>query len=506
MSDIVLTTINARYIHTAFGLRYLYANLRELRDRTELIEFENSQRAKDIAEKLLLSKPRIIGFGVYIWNRERTEEVVSILKKVSPEIVIILGGPEVSYEYSEERLTELSDFLIVGEGEEAFRIVCDEILSGKRPHEKVIRPSLPAVASLELPYTLYSSDDIANRVVYAEISRGCPFTCEFCLSSVSAPVRQFDCDEVLNELDKLYQRGARTFKFVDRTFNLNIKTSAKILEFFLSRLTPELFVHFEMIPDRFPQALRSRVQQFPPGALQLEIGVQSLDPEVGARISRKQDVEKLVDNLRFLREQTNAHLHVDLIVGLPGEDMATFGQGFDELIKLNPQEIQVGILKRLRGTPIVRHTEEFGMVFNEVPPYEILKTDALSFEQIQRMDRFARYWDLIGNSGNFVETRAFLWRDGRSPFAEFLELSDWIFKRTKQRSGIQLKRLTLLLFEYLVEEKQCDSELVGMLLSRDYTRSGRTDVPVELKTYVREPLMGAGHRITAANARQRRIV
>jgi hypothetical protein len=261
-----------------------------------------------------------------------------------------------------------------------------------------------------------------------------------------------------------------------------------------------------MIPDRFPQALRSLVQQFPPGALQLEIGVQSLDPDVGARISRKQDVEKLVDNLRFLREQTNAHLHVDLIVGLPGEDMATFGQGFDELIKLNPQEIQVGILKRLRGTPIVRHVEEFGMVFNEVPPYEILKTDALSFEQIQRMDRFARYWDLIGNSGNFVESRSFLWRDGRSPFVEFLELSDWIFKRTKQRSGIQLKRLTLLLFEYLVEEKQCDSELVGMLLSRDYTRSGRTDIPVELKTYVREPVMGAGHRITAANARQRRIV
>ncbi len=506
MSDIILTTINARFIHTAFGLRYLYANLGSLQDRAEIVEFENSQRAKEIAEKLLLQNPRIIGFGVYIWNRERTEEVVSILKKINPDIIIILGGPEVSYEYAGERLTELSDFLILGEGDEAFRDLCASVLQAEIPSEKIIRAALPDVSGLKLPYHLYSDDDIANRVIYVEVSRGCPFTCEFCLSSVSTPVRQFDCESVLQELDTLYERGARSFKFVDRTFNLNIRTSSKILRFFLERLTPELFVHFEMVPDRFPEALRTLVQQFPPGVLQLEIGVQSLDPEVGVRISRRQDFEKLVDNLHFLRTETNAHLHVDLIVGLPGEDLESFGKGFDRLISLNPQEIQVGILKRLRGTPIVRHVDEFGLVFNDVPPYEVLKTRHVSFEEIQRMERFARFWDLIGNSGNFIEARDFLWREEASPFAEFLALSDWLYRRAGRQSSIQLKRLVLLVFEYFVDERKSDRAEVGALLGRDYTRTGRTDLPQELKAFVVEPTARRVQAKASAKTRQLRVV
>lgn len=506
MSDIILTTINARFIHTAFGLRYLHANLGSLQDNAEIVEFENSQWAKEIAEKLLLRNPRIIGFGVYIWNRERTEEVVSILKKIKPDIIIVLGGPEVSYEYAGERLTELSDFIILGEGEAAFRDLCVGVMQGEIPGEKIVRAPLPDVSELKLPYDLYTDGDIANRVIYVEVSRGCPFTCEFCLSSISTPVRQFDCDSVLQELDALYARGARSFKFVDRTFNLNIRTSSKILTFFIERLTPDLFVHFEMVPDRFPEALRTLVQQFPPGVLQLEIGVQSLDPEVGVRISRRQDLEKLKDNLHFLRTETNAHLHVDLIVGLPGEDLESFGRGFDKLVSLNPQEIQVGILKRLRGTPIVRHVDDFGLVFNDAPPYEVLETRHVSFVDIQRMERFARFWDLIGNSGNFVEARGFLWKGKTSPFAEFLGLSDWLYRRTGQRSSIQLKRLVLLLFEYFVDEKKSDRAEVGALLARDYSRTGRADLPRELKVFAVDPSAGRVGAKTSAKTRQLRVV
>lgn len=507
MTDIVLTTINARYIHTSFGLRYLLANLGTLRERAKIIEFENAQRANEIAERLLASDPKIIGFGVYIWNRVRTEEVVSIVKKIRPDITIVLGGPEVSYEYDKERLTELCDYIIVGEGEFAFRDLCTAILEGKeRPTERVIQPALPEVSTLSLPYDLYSADDIAHRVIYVEISRGCPFTCEFCLSSINIPVRQFDCDQVLNELDTLYQRGARTFKFVDRTFNLHIKTSIKILEFFLARMTPDLFVHFEMVPDRFPEQLRRLVREYPPGSLQLEIGVQSLNPTVGRLISRRQDIQKLEENLRYLREETNAHLHVDLIVGLPGEDLESFGQGFDTLIGMNPQEIQIGILKRLRGTPIVRHSQEYQLKFSDTPPYEILETKDVTFDEIQRMERFARYWDLIGNSGNFRESREYLWKEGGSAFVEFLALSDWLYETVGQRSSIQLKKLTTHLYHYLVSEKKLPKSEIGEVLARDYMRGGRTDVPPELKEFAKDRGSSEVSRKNIGNIRQLRVV
>jgi hypothetical protein len=281
----------------------------------------------------------------------------------------------------------------------------------------------------------------------------------------------------------LFQRGARTFKFVDRTFNLNIKTSLAILTFFLDRMVPSLFVHFEMVPDRFPPALREIVKQFPVGSLQLEIGVQSLNSNTGKLISRRQDVAKLFDNLRFLREQTSAHLHVDLIAGLPGEDIQSFGSGFDTLVACNPQEIQVGILKKLRGTPISRHADEYRLSFSDFPPYEVVSTRDVSFEDLQRIGRFARYWDLVGNSGNFLEARPLVLATQCSPFVSFMHFSDWLFKKLGRRSAIQLKTLTEQLFFYLIEQYPAQRDQIGCALVRDYQRPGRSDLPEALKVY-----------------------
>jgi radical SAM superfamily enzyme YgiQ (UPF0313 family) len=483
MSEVVLATINARYIHTAFGLRYLHANMGALRDRCVIREFENAQSAKEIAEALLLMSPRIIGFGVYIWNTDRTREVVAILKQVQPGILVVVGGPEVSYEFEAQPLVAMSDYLITGEADLAFAELCTQLLAGERPNEKVIHARLPDLARLELPYTLYSDADIAQRVIYVEVSRGCPFTCEFCLSSVDIPVRQFDHTQVLAELDSLYQRGARIFKFVDRTFNLNIRTSAQILTFFLERMSSDLFVHFEMVPDRFPPALREVVSKFPAGSLQLEVGVQSLNPHVGELISRRQDVPRLLENLRFLRAETQAYLHVDLIVGLPGENVESFAQGFDTLVGVDPQEIQIGILKRLRGTPIVRHVEEYRMRYREEPPYEILATRDVTFLELQRMERFARYWDLVSNSGNFVRSRGLIWEGVHSPFAGFMEWSEWLYARVGRRSSIELKSLTSLLFEFLVTVRGVERKRAGVLLVEDYRRGGRSDVPRDLQMF-----------------------
>src|SRR5687768_15099979 len=412
MADIVLTTLNAKYIHASFGLRYLLANLGSLRSRACLLEFDIKQRATDIVEVILARQPKIIGMGIYSWNAQLSGDVISMLKRVRPDISIILGGPEVSFETDQQVSCAQADYVITGEADFKFAELCAALLRGEPPPQKIIAAELPDLNKLALPYDLYDDRDVAHRIIYVEASRGCPFTCEFCLSSLDIPVRQIPLEPLLASLQRLLDRGVQQFKFVDRTFNLNLNVSKAILEFFLARYRPGLFLHFEMIPDRLPEALRAIIARLPAGVLQFEVGVQTFNDEVSARISRRQDNAKLADNLRFLREQTGVHVHADLIVGLPGESIEIFGRGFDRLVALRPQEIQVGMLKRLRGTPIVRHDAEFGMVYSPHPPYEVLQTREIDFATMQRMRRFQRYWDLIANSGNFIETTPLIWSVG----------------------------------------------------------------------------------------------
>src|SRR6185312_8665971 len=393
MAEILLSSLNARYAHTAFGLRYLLANLGDLQSRAEIAEFDTSQRPIDIAERILARTPRIVGLGVYIWNVALTTELVGLLKRLAPRTIIVLGGPEVSHEFDSQEIVRLADFTIAGEADLEFPVLCRRLLEGQRPLDKIVHANPPHFRDLRLPYDFYGERDIAHRVIYVEASRGCPFTCEFCLSSLEVPVRQAPLDSFLQAMDSLLQRGVRQFKFVDRTFNLNIQTSRAILQFFLDRMQPGLFVHFEMIPDRLPDSLRALIARFPPGTLQFEVGLQSSDPKVQELISRRQDRDRTEENLRWLRKETHVHVHADLIVGLPGESIEGFAAGFDRLYALQPQEIQVGMLKRLRGTPIVRHDAEWNMVYSPHPPYEIMSTKRIDFPAMCRLRRFARYWD-----------------------------------------------------------------------------------------------------------------
>ena len=367
---------------------------------------------------------------------------------------------------------------------------------------------------------------MANRVIYVEASRGCPFTCEFCLSSLDIPVRQAPLPDLLQHFQRLLDRGVKQFKFVDRTFNLNLTTSKTMLQFFLERYQPGHFFHFEMIPDRLPEALRAIIARFPPGALQFEVGIQSFNEEVCQLISRRQDYRKLEDNLHFLRQHTGVHIHADLIVGLPGETLESFAAGFDRLLGLGPQEIQVGLLKRLRGTPIARHDGEWQMVYNSHPPYEILQNKLINFATMQKLRRFARYWDLVGNSGNFVETTPLLWTDEpsltrpsvspaegeragvkgpastsfsfgsvggdcarkirASPFWSFLRWSEWLYAQVARTDNIALVRLAELLFKYLTHDLGGDPRRTAETLFRDYRRGGRKDTPAFLRPFLPE--------------------
>ena len=508
MPDIVLSTLNAKYIHAAFGLRYLFANLGELQPRAVIAEFDINLRPLDIAEALLAQEPKIIGLGVYIWNVAETTEVISAIKRVRPNVKIILGGPEVSYETEGQKIVELVDHVITGEADLKFAEVCKILLGlqaiapglanvgntipplptgegrGEGPAlPKIIAAELPDFSKIALPYDYYTAADIAHRIVYVEASRGCPFTCEFCLSSLDIPVRQVPLDKFLEAMQRLMDRGLKQFKFVDRTFNLNIAVSKRLLEFFLTRYQPGMFFHFEMIPDRLPAELREVIAKFPPGALQFEVGIQTFNPEVGSHISRRQNYDRLADNFIFLRRETGVHIHADLIVGLPGETVESFAGGFDRLIALGPQEIQVGILKRLRGTPIVRHDEAWQMVYNAHPPYEILQNKLLDFALMQRLRRFAKYWDLTGNSGNFVGIVPLIWSTA-TPFAGFLRFSDWLYGRVRRTDSIALARLAELLFEFLTDELKLDTTATAQTLWEDWQRGGRRDPPEFLRPYL----------------------
>jgi hypothetical protein len=302
-------------------------------------------------------------------------------------------------------------------------------------------------------------------------------------------VRQAPLPALLDQLARLLERGVKQFKFVDRTFNLNVGVSQAILEFLLKRFKPGHFFHFEMVPDRLPDALREIITRFPPGALQFEVGIQTFNEEVGTLIKRRQNYARLEGNLRFLRHNTGVHVHADLIAGLPGETLESFAAGFDRLISLAPQEIQVGILKRLRGTRIVRHDREWEMVYNPHPPYEILQNKLLDFAAMQKLRRFARYWDLVGNSGNFVETTPLIWGEPKpslSPFWSFMRWSEWLYGRVGRTDSIALPRLMELLFQFLTRDLGLEPSQVAMVMWRDYQRGGRQDKPIFLKEFLRE--------------------
>ena len=484
VSAIVIATLNAKYIHASLGLRYLLANMDVhggpgLKAQTQLREFVIAQPPLLIVEQLLALNPKIIGLGVYIWNVVETTEVVQLLKALRPDIKVVLGGPEVSFEIAGQEICRLADHVITGWGDVSFPKLCRALIDGPPPLMKVIAGEQPALDAIALPYSEYSPEDLAKRLLYVEASRGCPFKCEFCLSSLDKTAWAFDLDAFMAEMEALYLRGARNFKFVDRTFNLKVDFSARILQFFLHRMkpdAPDLFVHFEVVPDSLHERLKELIAQFPAGTLQFEVGIQSFNPEVQQRISRKQDNIKTADNLRWLVTQSRAHVHADLIFGLPGETLESFAQGFDQLHELAPHEIQFGILKRLRGTPITRHSADYAMVYEPQTPYTILQNSTVDFVTMQRIKRFARYWDMVVNSGRFSAAVKLLLAPG-SAFNHFLDFSDWLWQTTGKTHEFAYEKLIDLMHAYLTTVRLLPRDSVHTALLADYQASGARGRP-----------------------------
>ncbi|MGQ0709183.1 MAG: B12-binding domain-containing radical SAM protein [Rhodoferax sp.] len=496
-APIVLATLNARYIHASLGLRYLRANLarhggEDLYQACALREFTLQSPLPEVADALLQAlgdaPGAILGLGVYIWNVGQTHALLQLLRQRRPQLTVVLGGPEVSHELDTQPIVALADYVITGWGDLSFAHLCRALADGRRPPGKVIAGEQPPLEQIALPYGEFSDQDLAQRVVYVEASRGCPFRCEFCLSSLDKSAWSFESDRVLQALDALWQRGARNFKFVDRTFNLKLAHCQRILHYFLQRIAcveeggTLPLVHFEVIPDHLPAGLQELLAQFPPGSLQLEVGVQSFNPVVQQRIARRQDNARTEAHLRWLVQHTQAHIHADLIFGLPGEDWDSFAQGFDRLWALGVQEIQLGLLKRLRGTPIARHSAEWAMDYDPQPPYSLRSNRLLSSATVQRFGRIAHHWDQVANSGRLRRTVPLLL--GAQPFAQWCAFSDWMHARDPRPSGITPEQWVDALHGYLVGTQGLAEEAVRAVLLADYAGSGARGQPQCLRGWL----------------------
>ena len=733
--QIIFTTFNARYSHTALALRCLRANLGALRDQSEIIEFDNRLSPQTAAEKLLASHPDLLLFSVYIWNLTVISETVAILRTLRPELKIIIGGPEVCYEYEDLSLFKNADHLICGESESIIEEVCRTLLQGRQdacdtvpqqgrqdacdtvpqqgrqdacdtvpqasslpsfnplqpvqqsrrknlPHwtqehctyfvtfrladsiahsrineykelrekwkehhhppytenekeqfdelfservngwldegagacilkkpdiskfvaatlthfdgerydldEWVIMPnhvhvlvtpkpgfdltailhswksysaqqinkhlgntgtiwkresydhivrnqeelacirkyirnnpvkagvtalqgrqdacgtqpqqgrqdacdtvpqqgrqdacgtvpqasSLPKVieappadlGAIALPYDEYTDEDIAHRRIYVETSRGCPAKCQYCLSALENGIRFFPLETLFPMFGKLIERGARTFKFIDRSFNANTAHAAAILRFFLTNRCDGMMLHLEWEPHRLPEKLKQLLAEAPDGFFQLEVGVQTFTPEVAARIDRKLDEKTVAANIRTLSAMPSIHLHADLIAGLPGETLESLSAGFDRLHACGPHEIQLGILKKLRGAPIAQHDGEFEMFYHTAPPYDVLQTSTMSFPELQAVRRFARFWDITVNNGRFPNSAPLIWKNQPSVFGAFMDWSDWLYEETHATAGFTPGRLGRLLNRFLTEEQGLNSSDVRRAIEQD---------------------------------------
>lgn len=481
--QIVLTTLNAKFTHLSLALRYLKEYCQQDFPEIITLEYNINQPLPLIMAEIVAQKPDIIGFSCYIWNIEQTLEIAGNIKKVLPQTTIILGGPEVSYDF-EPLLKEhpFIDFVVSGEGEEAFLKLLHVLTTDGNKEQLRKVPGLvyrdrgtiklspnPTVDLAKIPNVYHPNDDLEHKIVYYESSRGCPFRCEYCLSSRTGAVRYFPLERVKRELRILADKNIEQVRFIDRTFNCHPKRATELLAF-MAELETRTRFQLEIAGDLLTDEMIEILKKAPPGRFQFEIGVQSTNPATLEAISRKTDLEKLACNLRKLREETNVRVLLDLIAGLPYEDYNSFGRSFDYVYDLQPTTIHLGFLKLLKGSSLREKAEEFGCVFTDKAPYEVLQTDAISYQELQRLHVIEDLVDKYYNSHRFNDSLAYITEKyGNSGFKFFDQFAQhWVDEGCHLVSHTQEKLYKL--FYDLMGEK--DVKLRD-LLKLDYRKNER---------------------------------
>ncbi|MFC5701953.1 B12-binding domain-containing radical SAM protein [Cohnella faecalis] len=484
--NVVLATLNAKYIHTSLAIHYLKAFCKD-EFPIELAEFTIKDPAMNIVSDLYSRKPDVIGFSCYIWNIEETITVIDMLRKVLPDVKIVLGGPEVSYDTDHwmDRLKDV-DFIIMGEGEETFRDLLRQIASGDNKYhfvfglayrkngQAVINPGRPKLDLNDIPSPYRFAEDIPslpNRVVYFETSRGCPFSCQFCLSSIEVGVRYFDIEWVKAELTYLIDNGAKLIKFVDRTFNIKREYAMEVFQFLIDNHRGCVF-QFEITADIMrPEVLDFLSEHAPPGVFRFEIGVQSTNDPTNLAVQRRQNFAKLSRTVNKVKSSLKIDQHLDLIAGLPHEDYDTFRRTFNEVFALRPEELQLGFLKMLRGTGLRRDADKYGYIYMDRAPYEMLGNDLMPFSDIVRIKRLEDVLEKYWNSHRMDRTMEYLIGSAYpSPFDFFQKFGDYWESKGWSRIGHQLEDLFTRLWSFLQEDaaEGLDMDVAFGLLKIDY--------------------------------------
>ena len=478
---ILLTAINAKYIHSNLAIYSLRACAGEYKSQIELAEFTINNQKDYILEEIYKRKPDILCFSVYIWNLDYVESVAREFKKICPDTPVWVGGPEVSYEV-EDFLTSHPeiDGVMIGEGEETFREVCD-YYAGNRGLDSIrgiayrdnngihVTESRAIMDMSRIPFCYDTMEDFSNRIIYYESSRGCPFSCSYCLSSVDKSLRFRDTELVKKELLFFINQKVPQIKFVDRTFNCNHAHAMEIWRFIKEHDNGVTNFHFEISADLINEEELKLISDMRPGLIQLEIGVQSTNEVTIKEIHRTMKLERLKEVVRAIQSGANVHEHLDLIAGLPYEDYDSFARSFDEIYELKPNQLQLGFLKVLKGSFMYEHAAEYGIIYHDKPPYEVLSTKWISFDDVLRIKKVEEMLEVYYNSGQFEITMKLMDVLYDSAFDFFQRLGDFYEEKGYLAMSHSRIRRCEILLEFMQAELQTkagdrkQSDIVKML-------------------------------------------
>lgn len=463
----ILSTLNAKYIHTSLALRWLYVANKDKFD-IQFKEYTIKEQLDKIVDELLATDPDVIGLSVYIWNVEQTNELISLLKNRNPDLIIIIGGPEVTYEPGFFLENWDVDYVISGEGEfvlgELLTAIeqgnTDEIIEGvsSRIHisKIVAQADLEKLALLSSPYMLEADRlEMKNRLVYFETSRGCPYQCQYCLSSLEKGVRYFPMSYILDNLNYLIDNGAKQIKFLDRTFNLNKEHTLNIFDFLIENHRENLSCQFEVYADFLKDEMIDYLNHnLPEKYFRFEVGIQSTYEPTNVAVKRRQDFPLLYSNVKKLMDGGRIDLHLDLIAGLPYETLARFVKSFNDVFSLKAKEVQLGFLKMLRGTNLRKNASVYGYEYEAKAPYEIISNKDISKEDLERIHEVEHALEKFWNSGRFSRTMNYLFE--KEYKGRYFELFDEIGQYYKDHNfphrGYQLEDLFRYLQSFLLSK------------------------------------------------------
>ncbi|MFD3156401.1 B12-binding domain-containing radical SAM protein [Haloimpatiens sp. FM7330] len=490
---VLLVAINSKFIHSNLAVRYLKSYTRGLDYECEIVEFSINDLKDKIVEEIINKKPDIVGFSCYIWNIEYVKKISKLLKLVDVNIQIFAGGPEVSFDCEKFLLENSVDYIIQGEGEETYREFIENKIK-ENVSKNLKNENIDEVQNIKGIYSKYKGkifyggireimdmnnivfpynkdDNLDNKIVYYEASRGCPFGCKYCLSSVDRKVRFLNIERVKKELQFFINKKVKLIKFVDRTFNCNPKFANEIWKFLINQKEDiRTTFHFEISADILTEEQIEMLAKSQNGRLQFEVGVQTTNNEILKNINRHVNFHSIKTKIEEVEKVRNVKQHLDLIAGLPGEDIKSFKKSFNEVYSIKPEEIQLGFLKLLKGSPMIREASEWGMVYSPYPPYEILKTKDISYEELRMLKKVEKMVDKYYNTNKFNNILKYFELLYKKPFDFYYDLAMFFERKGYFNRNISSADYYKVFLEFNFEELKKNNEELKEIIKFDYLR------------------------------------